>query len=141
MSKQLFDDSLLSGSNAAFIEAIYEEYLHNPNSVAVAWRDYFEQLAKSQAAESAQPLIAPVAIAGVAATAAKKGEVESHPVLSDVIPADSTERKQVALLQLINMYRYLGLSLARLDRLGLLEHTVVSEFIPALLGLTEQDMD
>ena len=49
MSKQLFDDSLLSGSNAAFIEAIYEEYLHNPNSVAVAWRDYFEQLAKSQA--------------------------------------------------------------------------------------------
>ena len=47
MSKQLFDDSLLSGSNAAFIEAIYEEYLHNPNSVAVAWRDYFEQLAKS----------------------------------------------------------------------------------------------
>ncbi len=141
MSKQLFDDSLLSGSNAAFIEAIYEEYLHNPNSVAVAWRDYFEQLAKSQTAESAQPLIAPVAIAGVAATAAKKGEVESHPVLSDVIPADSTERKQVAVLQLINMYRYLGLGLARLDPLGLKQQTEVSELNPAQLGLTEQDMD
>jgi 2-oxoglutarate dehydrogenase E1 component len=141
MSKQLFDDSLLSGSNAAFIEAIYEEYLHNPNSVAVAWRDYFEQLAKSQAAESAQPLIASVAIASVAATAAKKGEVESHSVLSDVIPADSTERKQVAVLQLINMYRYLGLSLARLDPLGLKQQTEVSELDPAHLGLTEQDMD
>lgn len=48
MNKQLLNDSLLSGANALFIEAIYEEYLHNPNSVALAWREYFDELVKTQ---------------------------------------------------------------------------------------------
>ena len=44
MSKQLFEDSLLFGSNAPFLEDMYEEYLHNPVSVTSAWREYFDSV-------------------------------------------------------------------------------------------------
>ncbi len=36
-------DSHLSAGNA-YVEALYEAYLENPNSVAEEWRGYFEHL-------------------------------------------------------------------------------------------------
>ena len=133
MTKQLFDDSLLSGSNAAFIEAIYEEYLHNPNSVALAWREYFDRLTKAQAVTSdKQPHSS---VAGISVTAAKPTDSENQSV-----PADSDGRKQVAVLQLINIHRYLGLNLAKLDPLGLKQQSDVPELNPAYYGFTEEDM-
>jgi len=34
----------LSGTNAPYIEALYEQYLQNPASVDTAWRRYFDAL-------------------------------------------------------------------------------------------------
>jgi 2-oxoglutarate dehydrogenase E1 component len=44
MMKQLFESSQLFGSNAPFIEELYENYLDNPDSVSDEWRSYFDSL-------------------------------------------------------------------------------------------------
>ena len=44
MMKQLFESSQLFGSNAPFIEELYENYLDNPDSVSDEWRGYFDSL-------------------------------------------------------------------------------------------------
>ena len=134
MSKPLFDDTLLSGANAPFIEAIYQEYAHNPNAVSAAWREYFDQLNKAQSATEKLTQ---------AATSAVKFPVPDtqQAILPDVIAADSDDRKQVAVLQLINMYRYRGLSRAKLDPLGLVQQPDVPELDPSFYGFSDADME
>ena len=34
----------LSGGNAPYVEALYEQFLADPQSVESAWRDYFQHL-------------------------------------------------------------------------------------------------
>src|SRR5665213_1621691 len=36
--------SFLSGTNAIFVERLYQQYLADPNSVDQSWRDYFASL-------------------------------------------------------------------------------------------------
>lgn len=139
MNKQLFDDSVLSGANASFIEAVYEDYLHNPNSVASAWREYFDQFAKQQDTVVNKSSRGIVSSASVTTATTYSGS-ESQIALPDVMTADSEDRKQVAVLQLINMYRYLGLNQAKLDPLGLKQQSDVPELNPAYFGFTEEDM-
>ena len=38
------DNSYLFGGNAAYVEELYESYLHDPASVADHWRDYFDNV-------------------------------------------------------------------------------------------------
>ena len=45
MNKQLsMDDTLLSGTNAPFIEGLFEAYRQNPDSVPPEWHGYFDRL-------------------------------------------------------------------------------------------------
>ncbi len=137
MTKSLLDDSLLSGANAPFVEAVFEEYLHNPNAVTLAWREYFDKLTRQQdISTSLQSAGTPVASA-----APRVPGAESHAALTDVVTADADDRKQVAVLQLINMHRYLGLNLAHLDPLGLKQNLDVPELNPEHYGFTAADMD
>ena len=55
-------------------------------------------------------------------------------------PADAAA-KQIAVLQLINAYRFRGHQQARLDPLGLQEQSPIAELDPAFHCLTEADMD
>ena len=44
-SNEVFEaTSFLDGTNAAFIEALYAQYLENPDSVDESWRAYFTEL-------------------------------------------------------------------------------------------------
>src|SRR5580700_8011859 len=44
-SNEILDaTSFLSGTNAAFIEGLYSQYLANPESVDAGWRAYFAEL-------------------------------------------------------------------------------------------------
>jgi 2-oxoglutarate dehydrogenase E1 component len=36
--RQLYESTPLQGANAAFVEALYEDYLRSPASVPAAWR-------------------------------------------------------------------------------------------------------
>ena len=140
MNKQLLGDSHLFGSNASFIEAVYDEYLHNPNSVELAWREYFDQLAK-QPEHIVHIQARPVITAASIAPTAKPLVTEAQGVIPDVIVGNSDDRQQVSVLQLINMYRYLGLSQAKLDPLRSKQQLDVPELDPARFGFTEADME
>ena len=50
----LFEDSLLFGTNAPFIEGLYEEYLQNPESVPPEWHEYFDKLRQAGEADGWQ---------------------------------------------------------------------------------------
>ena len=42
--QQMWSSSHIAGGNVAYVEELYEQYLRDPDSVDVQWRDYFEQL-------------------------------------------------------------------------------------------------
>ena len=45
--------SHMAGTNVAYIEALYESFLEDPNSVPVEWREYFEKLPRVEEAVQA----------------------------------------------------------------------------------------
>jgi len=42
--------SHLDGNNLAYVEALYESFLSDPNAVPAEWRDYFEKLPRVEGA-------------------------------------------------------------------------------------------
>ncbi|MDH5552865.1 MAG: 2-oxoglutarate dehydrogenase E1 component, partial [Nitrosomonas sp.] len=137
MGKQDFEDSLLSGTNAPFVEAVYEDYLKNPALVSLAWRNFFESMHEADAETSKQSRPKPMSQSLPADHTANVEQVS----VSINQPADTTERKQVAVLQLINAYRYLGINEATLDPIKREKRPDVPELDPAHYGFTEADMD
>lgn len=140
-------DSLLFGSNAPFIEAIYEEYLFNPISVDPVWRAYFDALHQSPLLATEQltkstPRTKETGQQGQVKDLKRDKTADNLQVLPDTLAVtDTDERKQVAVLQLINMHRYLGLSQARLDPLQAELQPCRVELDPQNFGLTESDME
>lgn len=140
MTKQFFEDSLLFGSNASFIEAVYEDYLKNPALVSLAWRNFFDKI---QQTHETTPGKRPDNVVTDSEPLPGKdfsGEADQASTLANKI-ADTAERKQVVVLQLINAYRYLGISQATLDPLQREEKPKVPGLDPLYYGLTEADMD
>ena len=135
MNNPAIDQSVLYGENAAFIEALYEDYLHDPYSVVPIWRDYFDTIHANQANIETNPQ----RING--ASVAIDKAIGGGETPTSVAPVESDDRKQVAVLQLINTYRYRGLSQAKLDPLGLVQQVNVPELDPAYFGFTETDLD
>jgi 2-oxoglutarate dehydrogenase E1 component len=126
------DSSLLFGTNAPFVEELYEQYLIDPNSVPKAWRSYFDAL---QSAPGAAHEVAHSQIQRAFAALPKMA------ASSAMSPDAELERKQVFVLQLINAHRFLGVRVANLDPLARHAKPVVAELDPAHYGLSETDMD
>ncbi|ABB74160.1 2-oxoglutarate dehydrogenase E1 component [Nitrosospira multiformis ATCC 25196] len=129
MLKQLHDDSPLFGSNASFVEGLYAAYLQEPLSVSAEWRGYFDALQKGEIpVESGKRPARPAAAAQGLET------VREERLLT-------TERKQIAVLQMINAYRFLGVRHADLDPLQHYDKPHVPELDPGYYGLAEADMN
>ena len=133
MMKEFLGNSYLFGSNAPFIEALYEAYLRDPQSVEPRWRGYFDELQRLDdgpadvSHEEIQQRFVDLANTRRAARApAKAGAVEPQ--------------KQFAVFQLITAYRTLGTRHADVDPLGRYEKPYIPELDPAFYGLTEADM-
>ena len=45
----LWSTSHIQGGNAAYVEELYDTYLHDPNAVPEEWRNYFDQLPRMKA--------------------------------------------------------------------------------------------
>ncbi len=54
--KDRYISSPLYGSNAPAVEAMYEQYLKNPNSVSDGWRSYIRTLGDVQAEIAHEPI-------------------------------------------------------------------------------------
>jgi len=123
-------NSLLFGANAAFVEDVYEAYLANPTSVTPEWRAYFDALPAAQTAHD------------IAHSPIQRAFAALPRHTQDVDAADvSLERKQVAVLQMINAHRFLGVRIANLDPLARHAKQEVPELTLAHYGFTEADMD
>lgn len=123
-------NSLLYGANAAFIEEAYEAYLANPASVTPEWRAYFDALPEAKAGKD-------VAHSPIQRAFARLPKQTQNAEAAEV----SLERKQVAVLQMINAHRFLGIRMANLDPLARHAKPEVPELTLAHYGFTESDMD
>src|SRR6185503_20133451 len=88
----------LSGANAPYVEALYEQYLKDPASVSQAWADYFRSL-QAGARETARgpieaELLARAQAPRTAAPAATAGGLDA-----------AAAEKQAAVIRLIEAYR------------------------------------
>jgi 2-oxoglutarate dehydrogenase E1 component len=136
MMKQMLSSSYLFGSNAPYIEELYDAYLANPSSVEPAWRDYFDKLVMLPGAGNyTGPDVAHYPIITSLAQRAKEGTLQP----SRQTAADSDD-KQVKVLQLINAYRFLGNRWAQIDPLKRSERPAIAELEPSYYGFTEADL-
>jgi len=127
-------DEALSTANADYIDALYEDFLADPNSVSADWRETFTRLAGAAGTRHAavrERLIrqAQAPLADGRAGTLLPGSHEDH------------QRKQVAVLQLINAYRFRGHRRADLDPLRQYDRPDTPELDPAFHGLSEADLD
>ncbi|MGH6908458.1 MAG: 2-oxoglutarate dehydrogenase E1 subunit family protein, partial [Aestuariivirga sp.] len=122
--KQRSATALHSG-NAEFIDSLYEQFVRSPEAVDAQWRSVFEDL--TPGAEQAPP--------GGDGSALAPERTEP---LSDAA-LEARIQKQVAVLQLINAYRFRGHRQADLDPLRQIERPIVAELDPAFHGLSERD--
>ncbi len=129
--------SYLYSGNAWFLEDMYEAYLADPGSVDSEWRQYFESLKKTDPDTRRDIPHSPVRHAFYEA-GKNRTSTKIQPV-SDNIIVD--HQKQVAVLQLINAYRFRGHRQASLDPLKQYERPDVPELNPDYHGLTNADMD
>jgi 2-oxoglutarate dehydrogenase E1 component len=126
------NSSLLFGSNAPFIEELYEQYLGDPGTVPAEWRTYFDALPQLPIGKHDQ------AHSQVQRYFMALPKTSVGPFLT----ADAElERKQVFVLQLINAHRFLGVRVANLDPLSRYAKPVVAELDPTHYGLGEADMN
>ncbi|UCH54490.1 MAG: 2-oxoglutarate dehydrogenase E1 component [Pseudomonadota bacterium] len=128
----LWQTSALAGSNAPYLEELFEAYLHDPSAIDPQWRRYFEGLPRvNGATDTAHSVVR----AHFRDLARARRAVE--------IPALGAEpaQKQVRVLQLINAYRFRGHQVAKLDPLGLRESEDLAELHLRHHGLTEADLD
>ncbi|HNO76064.1 MAG TPA: 2-oxoglutarate dehydrogenase E1 component [Nitrosomonas mobilis] len=144
--KKFLENSMLFGANAAFIEMLYEQYLVNPADVPAQWREYFDSLQQAETISARDvphtPIIESLKRASVVQTSATPTPA-SQPVVTNVelVDPEIRIRKQVAVLQLINTYRFLGVRRANLDPLNLQQTADVPELDPAFYGLSDVDME
>ena len=127
---ELLASTPLSGANATYVEALYEQYLRNPDGIDPAWRDYFDALGPADAPERAHRAV----IAGVAA--------RSQASAAGRAPARSDGgEKQAAVSRLIQIYSNRGHLIAHIDPLGLLQRPRPRVLDLDYAGLSEADLD
>lgn len=155
-------DSILSGSNARYLEAQYARYKADSGSVSQEWREFFESEAgasdgslqadgPSWARQDWPPRVNGELTAALdgdwsALEPALKAKIEKRAAAAPASAASLAEVRQATkdslrALMLIRAYRIRGHLIADLDPLGLQNKTVHPELDPASLGFTEADMD
>ena len=130
LMQQLADNSYLFAGNAVFIEDLYARFLKDPASVAEDWRQTFAAL---QRANPTAP--ADADHAAVRAAFARLSPYAAAPA------AAAGDDKQVAVLQLINAYRFRGYQNADTDPIRLRDKPVVPELDPAFHKFADADLD
>jgi 2-oxoglutarate dehydrogenase E1 component len=127
--KEMQTSSSLSDANATYIEQLYENYLHDQNSVTPEWQKYFFQN-----------------YAGAADIS--HAEIREHFLNlatqpNNIIVSGNVivEQKQQAVTNLITAFRMLGHEQAKIDPLNLLNKDVTAELTLAYHGLSNADLN
>ncbi len=130
--KHFQDSSALYGSNASFIESLYEQFLNDPESVGPSWQEHFKSIHHSTTLETPHsPIVerfAELALKSQSRLAQLQGFTEE------------SVKKQSAVARLINHYRVRGHQIANNNPLGKTTRQPL-DMEPSYYGLSEPDMD
>jgi 2-oxoglutarate dehydrogenase E1 component len=150
--------SFLYGTNAGFIEDLYEQYRKDPKSVDGTWRAFFDALGENP--RSTQPargavlpdsvsgsdadLIAALTGASVPSPKAKAPKPSATPAAAaEVSPAEAHAAAQASIraIQMVRAYRVLGHLGANLDPLGIEKRSPPPQLEPSFWGFGDEDLD
>ena len=131
--RSFIESSSIHGANAPYIEAYYERFLDDPESVDEDWRAYFRLIQDQNAPRE-------LAHSEIVARFEKLAQAPRSLTVAGGLSAEAVE-KQAAVLRLINYYRVRGHQAARLDPLGLAPPQKVPDLELEHHGLTESDLD
>ncbi len=127
--QELQNTSTLFGSNAPFIEELYDNYLASPDSVPQEWRAYFDELREGADDVAHAPVVESF-----------RELARSRKIAHAMVDA-TTMHKQVLVLQLIGKYRVLGMLQADLDPLRRAETAYIPDLDLDTYGFSEADFD
>lgn len=130
--QQFQESSALYGSNAYFIELMYEKYLKDPESVEPSWREKFSKISNGTAQETPH---SPIVKRFSELAQSSHGKIAAIQGITE-----ESVKKQSAVAGLINQYRVRGHQLANNNPLGRPDDKP-RFFDPAELGLVGPDMD
>ncbi|ROR35006.1 2-oxoglutarate dehydrogenase E1 component [Inmirania thermothiophila] len=132
--KAFQESSHLYGSNAPFIEDLYERYLQDPQSVPEEWRRFFDRIQEGVARDAPHTPVREAFRRFDTRRAARLRGTSCAPEVSIV-------QRQAAVLRLIDAYRIRGHQDCTVDPLALRERKPVPDLALAYHGLTEADLD
>jgi len=123
----------LSGGNASYVEALYEQYLHDPGSVDAGWRSFFDALPSTGRPERAHtPVIAAVQA---------RTQAPCLPAASAAPAGGAASEKQAAVSRLMQIYSNRGHLIAHIDPLGLQQRARPRVLDLDYAGLSDADLD
>ena len=126
------DSSSFQGSNASFIENLYERFLENPESVELSWQKEFKALQNGSAYEIPHsPVVARFAELSVKSQG-RLAQLQGF--------TEESVKKQASVSRLINHYRVRGHQIANCNPLGK-SNPQPADMDPAYYGLSVPDMD
>jgi 2-oxoglutarate dehydrogenase E1 component len=128
----MLEPTPLYGGNADFLDALYEQYLKDPASVAPRWRDYFAQLPPGAGA-GAERAHGPVRDAIASRAQQLRGATPAA--------APAANAKQAAVSRLIQVWINRGHLLANIDPLALMPRPRPHVLDLDYFGLTPEDLD
>jgi 2-oxoglutarate dehydrogenase E1 component len=126
----MLEPTPLYGGNAAFLDALYEQYLLDPASVDERWRKYFAQLAPAGAERAHGPIRADIARRAAQGRGA-----------GITAPASGANAQQAAVSRLIQVWINRGHLVANIDPLGLSRRSRPRVLDLDYFGLTAADLD
>ncbi|MBV9725302.1 MAG: 2-oxoglutarate dehydrogenase E1 component, partial [Gammaproteobacteria bacterium] len=124
----MLQPTALDGGNAEFLDALYEQYLRDPSSVAEHWRSYFARLGAGPDERAHGPLRAAIAQRATQAQAGASRDTAGN-------------ARQAAVSRLIQVWINRGHLIANIDPLGLMPRPRARALDPEYFGLSSADLD
>ncbi|MGB8635469.1 MAG: 2-oxoglutarate dehydrogenase E1 component [Rhodanobacteraceae bacterium] len=135
MSANLIREFLASsqlGSNADYVEALYEAWLNDAESIPEDWRSYFSELPGQPNGEIPHSLVI---------SRIESAQRDRDLRVGGGAMSDSHARKQAGVLRILTAYRSRGHLGANLDPLGLRHQHPAPDLGLSFHGLSEADLD
>ncbi len=137
--EQLWSTAHISGGNAAYVEELYDTYLHDPNNIPEEWREYFDQLPRiNHASAHDTPHSVIREQFRLLAKYPAKGSATASPAQ---VATAAHDEKQVNVVQLMQAYRSRGHTKANTDPLGLTKNNSAEYLQLHYHGLTAAELD
>ena len=122
-----------SEESAPYIEALYESFIQDPNSVSEDWKIYFETLPRNpddKKEVSHKDIIKKF-----------KNQRRKRSYSDKLVNNKSIDEKQIRVIQLIQSYRNRGHQRANLDPLGIRKTSICEDLDYEYHGLEKSDLD